>query len=59
MRIAVTGAIGAGKTTLASRLARERGAYLLSSDAIREALPVRQQDGERVFERMLWNLRSR
>jgi shikimate kinase len=51
--VAVTGAIGAGKSTLASRLAYELHALLLSSDAIREALSHKQRrKGERVFGRM-------
>jgi shikimate kinase len=51
--IAVTGAIGAGKSTLAARLAQELGAVLLSSDAIRESLSRKQQrKGSRVFAQM-------
>jgi predicted kinase len=48
--VAVTGAIGAGKTTLASRLAADYGAVHLSSDAVRESLSHKQRrSGERVF----------
>lgn len=48
--LAVTGAIGSGKTTLASRIALERGALHLSSDAVRLSLARRQsRSGERVF----------
>jgi predicted kinase len=48
--IAVTGAIGSGKTTLASRLAADFGAVHLSSDAVRESLSHKQRrSGERVF----------
>jgi predicted kinase len=48
--VAVTGAIGSGKTTLAMRLAADYGAVLLSSDAVRESLSRRKRrSGERVF----------
>lgn len=48
--IAVTGAIGAGKTTLASRLAAEYGALHLSSDGVRDSLSRKQRrSGDRVF----------
>lgn len=41
--VAVTGAIGAGKTTLASRLAAQTGALHLSSDGARLSLSHRQR----------------
>jgi predicted kinase len=51
--LAVTGSIGAGKTMLASRLAAERGALLLSSDAVRlELTPNQRRRGERVFHEL-------
>ncbi len=51
---AVTGAINAGKSTLASRLAKAYGAELLASDSIRAGLSLTQQrSGERVFREML------
>lgn len=51
--LAVTGSIGAGKTTLASRLAAEHGALLLSSDAIRlELTPAQRRRGERLFKEL-------
>jgi predicted kinase len=47
---AVTGAIGAGKTTLAARLAAQYGAVHLSSDNVRLSLSHnRQRSGARVF----------
>ena len=51
--LAVTGSIGAGKTTLASRLAADYGALLLSSDAVRLDLTHNQRRrGERVFNEL-------
>lgn len=51
--LAVTGCIGAGKTTLASRLAAEYGAVLLSSDAVRAELSHNQgRRGDRVFHEL-------
>lgn len=48
--LAVTGAIGSGKTTLASRLAAEHGAAYLSSDGVRLSLSHKQRrSGDRVF----------
>jgi predicted kinase len=48
--IAVTGAIGSGKTTLASRLAGELRAVHLSSDDVRLSLSHKQRrSGDRVF----------
>lgn len=48
--LAVTGAIGAGKTTLAARIAAERGALHLSSDDVRLSLSHKQRrSGDKVF----------
>ncbi|HLI97402.1 MAG TPA: AAA family ATPase, partial [Candidatus Baltobacteraceae bacterium] len=48
--VAITGAIGSGKTTLAVRLAAQTGAVHLSSDDIRMSLSRKQRrSGERVF----------
>ncbi|HKU66480.1 MAG TPA: AAA family ATPase [Candidatus Baltobacteraceae bacterium] len=48
--VAVTGSIGAGKTTLASRLAAEYVALHLRSDGVRESLSHKQRrSGDRVF----------
>lgn len=50
---AVTGAINAGKSTLAARLALDYGAELLASDSIRSGLSLTQQrSGARVFSEM-------
>jgi len=50
---AVTGAINAGKSTLAARLALDYGAELLASDSIRAGLSLTQQrSGARVFNEM-------
>ena len=51
--IAVTGAIGAGKTTLASALAADYGALHLSSDDVRLSLSRKaRRHGDRVFEEL-------
>jgi len=51
--IAVTGAIGAGKTTLASALAGAYGALHLSSDDVRLSLFRKaRRHGDRVFEEL-------
>lgn len=51
--IAVTGAIGAGKTTLASALAADYGALHLSSDEVRLSLSRKaRRSGDRVFEEL-------
>lgn len=51
--LAVTGAIGAGKTTLASRVAAEYGALHLSSDTVRLSLSRKQRrSGENVFSEL-------
>lgn len=51
--LAVTGAIGSGKTTLASRVAAQTGALHLSSDGVRASLSHRaQRSGERVFSEL-------
>jgi predicted kinase len=48
--LAVTGAIGSGKTTLAARIAAESGALHLSSDEVRASLSHRaRRSGARVF----------
>lgn len=48
--VAITGSIGAGKTTLASRVASERGAVLISSDSVRAQLSPNQRGrGDCVF----------
>lgn len=48
--VAITGPIGAGKTTLASRLAADYCAVYVSSDEIRLSLSRKQQrSGDRVF----------
>lgn len=48
--VAVTGTIGAGKTTLASRLAAELHALHLSSDEVRRSLSRKaRRSGDRVF----------
>lgn len=55
----MTGTIGAGKSTLASRLAQEYGAVLISSDAIREGLSLKaQRSGKRVFSVMAEQLEA-
>lgn len=51
--IAVTGAIGAGKTTLASALAADYGALHLSSDDVRLSLSRKaRRHGDRVFDEL-------
>jgi predicted kinase len=51
--VAVTGAIGSGKTTLAQRLALQSGAVHLSSDDVRLSLSHKQRrSGARVFEEL-------
>jgi predicted kinase len=48
--VAITGAIGAGKTTLAARLAAHYGAIHLSSDGVRLLLSHnRRRSGDQVF----------
>lgn len=48
--LAITGAIGSGKTTLASRIAAERTALHLSSDDVRLSLSHKQRrSGAKVF----------
>jgi predicted kinase len=48
--VAITGAIGSGKTTLAARIAAESGALHLSSDEVRLSLSQKQRrSGDRVF----------